>query len=152
MGLEEKLLDLDKLSQVSPRLWVSGSKAAQRLTDLRFGAVVNCTEDDYQYPQSRPDLVLYRMSVPDGPAIETWRILPALVLVMQVLSDTTDHVLVHCHVGMSRSPSIAGAALWATGEGKSPGDILLALQRVRPIVSPQPAVWASCIEAANLLR
>lgn len=137
---------VERIDQVAPGLYISDAVAAQSARDLRargITMVVKAFSDDARngaYQRVRG--VQYRVV----PAEDTpdFDMLAWMVPVARVIEDELHRggcVLVHCHMGISRSATLLAAFMMLFG-GLSAKQAVAKLQAARPVVRPNPGFQA----------
>ncbi|NEV63926.1 dual specificity protein phosphatase family protein [Thiorhodococcus minor] len=90
-----------------------------------------------------PGVRQVRLEVRDREPLSTWTMARAVELIAAEV-DAGRRVLVHCHMGLSRSPAIVLCYLRERC-GMTMRDALRALKQARPQSMPHPALLASII-------
>jgi protein tyrosine phosphatase (PTP) superfamily phosphohydrolase (DUF442 family) len=85
------------------------SRDINRLRQLGINSVVNVAKD-LEGPWFHGEFWNYKIPLYDGPGNKLWQITMAVDIINTLLSNG-EKVLVHCHSGMSRSPSIVALVL-----------------------------------------
>lgn len=91
-----------------------------------------------------PGVRQVQLDVQDREPLPTWTMARAVELIADEV-DAGRRVLVHCHMGLSRSPAIVLCYLRERC-GTSTKEAVRALKRARPQVMPHPALLASIID------
>jgi len=136
------------VTAIFDRLYLGCFSKAEKLDTFNpwnIDRVVNCTKESYKLQS--PDLRVIQMNQEDGEAWDPFKLIHAVDWIQGCL--TGGHtVLVHCHAGMSRSPSVVACYLYVCG-----WDINNALDFIhqrRPIVDVAPAIWISAKRAFGI--
>lgn len=129
------------MDQILPNLYlgslIDGRMAAQHESPVCH--VVNLCEYTY-YPEKTP---VSHAPFPDEQRLpaEHWQ---RLVLMLEGLLVTTT-VLVHCRLGVSRSPALLATYL-AKLQDTTPWIALRMIQKKRPIAAPHRDTWAGVMD------
>ncbi len=132
-------------SAVTPQLWVGGSlqtwrgtEAEDQLAELQAAGLTHVLDvrkewSDEQWMLERATGVAYRhLGVDDaGQRMPDEWFEEGTAFVDDALAGTSSRVLVHCHMGINRGPSMAFACLLR--QGWDPVAALIAIRRARPI-------------------
>ena len=135
-----------KLCEVTPRVYVSGdlhpseNQAKKQLNEwLTEGIthIFDCREewDDSKIVQRHaPDIKYFHIGTHDngGEQNYTW-FDNGTALMEEALLDPESKILIHCHMGVNRAPSMAFALLLRLGHGVKEG--LQAIRSARPIAA-----------------
>jgi dual specificity phosphatase 3 len=130
---------------VTPRLLVGGDLdtrdlrlATQQLDELVACGLTHIVDvriewsDQEWVANARPALRYLHVGLDDmGQRVPGWWFDEAVGAVLESLEESKSVVLVHCHMGINRGPSLAYAVLLA--QGVDPVDALEAIRSVRPI-------------------
>lgn len=145
---------LHEISRVGPGLFLSGEPDrddAERLRDLGIRNVLSvareCHDEWIGYDAAFQLVHLgFRDHLPIPPwlAVEVVRVLAALV--------RAGPTLVHCAMGVSRSPTAIALYWWASGQAASHAEAVARLQRLRPCVRPNAIVDGAVLAAVGRLR
>lgn len=123
------------------KLFIGNSSDARNLDAIKannISAILNVAEDlniNIQYPDG---VRLYRVGMSDG-MNNPRDLFYAAVLTLRGLLEKGYTVLVHCHQGRSRSPSVV-AAMLAIEEGKTFSEKLSEIKKARSLVNPEPGM------------
>lgn len=124
----------EPVSQIWDRLYVGCYYDAEQLNHFnphRIDFVVNCTPDRVEHRNGIQSVVL---GLEDGHPVPIDTLITALQAIRRAMAyDKT--VLVHCHAGMSRAPSITAAYMYSAGF-KSFDDFVQYIKDRRPIIKP----------------
>lgn len=125
---------------VANLLWTGNARCARDLTALAgagIEAVVDVAGEEEPAVLAR-SVIYSRVPLIDGADNETWALKLAIQTVSELIQSRVP-TLVACSAGMSRSPSIAVAAL-AVASGVNPDDELKRLAETC-MFSVSPALW-----------
>lgn len=132
------------ISQVAPRLWIGGDLATQQpilaevqlheIADLGVTDIVDCRlewSDEDWVTVAHPEIGYHWLGVDDaGQRMPDAWFDTGTAIVRDAL-DAGGTVLVHCHMGINRGPSMGFAAMLSLGW--DPIDAVDAIRRARPI-------------------
>lgn len=124
------------MDQITARIWLGSLEDAQSpLAQSSMAATLNLCE--HRYPTS---LAYWHLPMPDEVflAPSVWQVRVDALTNLQLSLVTT---LVHCRLGVSRSPSLVAAYLASIGAYDTPDAALDFLQRRRACVNPHPDTW-----------
>lgn len=143
MAVEE--FEYANASVVTPQLWVGGdltthheSQAERQLAEMVDAGLTHILDarlewNDAEFVAARAPAVRYlHLGVDDaGQRMPDEWFDQGTRFVLEAMADPDARVLVHCHMGINRGPSMGFAVLLATGW--SPVAAHIAIHRVRPI-------------------
>jgi len=142
--------EIHKITQITPTLFLGGEAgvAASRLLALGIKGVLNVAKEIHDVFRYGEDLASVHFPFKDRIEMAPWMVEEALRCLKAM--EKSGPVYVHCGVGVSRSPTILGLYLFATGRAKSLPDALRILEEKRPCVNPSrdlmtPEVWAVAV-------
>ncbi len=118
--------------QVADNLWVGNSHDGQ---NAEVDAVLNVAVD-LHIKRGWPGIVYAQVGLVDGPG-NTLGSYHAAVLVLSALMNTGKRVLVHCHMGQSRSVAVVVMYLHLVG-GRGWDNILTLLRERVEVEMPEP--------------
>lgn len=127
------------------KLYLGNSSDAKNLPQLinhNIDVVLNVANDlsyhiEHKYEHGK-ELVQYKVGMTDG-LNNAPELFVAAVLTLKGLLDRGNTILIHCHQGRSRSPSVIAAYL-AIKENKTFLEKLQELAAIRSIVNPEPGM------------
>lgn len=145
--------------RVTPRLWLGGYLWAADPRNLReagITSVVKMFADDHSYPGGAPRHPGVKYLVVPAEDVPSYDIRPGLLRAVQFIRDAHargETVLVHCHMGISRSSSVVLLWLLLTRPYTTTLDQELAgLRRIRGVVNPNPGFMAHLRATDSRLR
>lgn len=132
-------------SVITRQLWIGGDLgmddedlAHGQLEELVAAGLTHILDtreewDDTAFVAERsPDVAYRHVGVPDlGQRMDDSWFADGTAFALQALQDEDAHVLIHCHAGINRGPSMGYATMLMLGW--SPGDALAAITAARPI-------------------
>jgi protein tyrosine/serine phosphatase len=127
------------MNKIRSNIYLGNSQDAKNfklLKEMGVTAIINCAID-LDSPKST-DFVQVKYGLLDGPGNSTEALLCALQA-LDKLVQANSTVLVHCHVGMSRS-AIVVAKYLSLKEAKLIENCIQELIFIRPIVNPHKAL------------
>ena len=122
--------------EVMPNLWLGSDKAACQLAILRnagIRACVNCTPQPHLHPSH---FAYHHIPVGDSPDVDILKHLPAALSWVQQHMAAGRPVLVYCHAGVSRSPTIILGMLLHLRTNMTLMQAWTHLKRLRPVIRP----------------
>lgn len=120
-------------------LYVGNSNDARDIDNLRrlgIKRVLNVATD-LEGPWFHGDYRNYKIPLTDGPGNQLYQYQLALYTATTILSHG-EKLLIHCHAGISRSPSIAAACLVFLKKARTIEEALQIVKRHRPEANPAP--------------
>lgn len=103
-------------TQLAPKLYLGSAATAvhhQALRNLGVTAIMNCTPDDFG--AAAAGFEYYQVPIDDCELVPPLTI-DAAIQQLEAWADTDQVILVHCHAGISRSPSYVIAWwMWRNG-------------------------------------
>lgn len=123
------------MNKVRPKLYLGNASDARNADTLRavgVDIVLNVAID--LNPVEVPGITYANHGLIDGPGNTTEAFESAVLFLNSVVSEGKT-VLVHCHVGMSRSPTVVAKHL-SMKESREFDDCVEELKSIRPIVNP----------------
>jgi len=125
-------------SHVAPRLYLGSAPTAvhhQALRNLGVTAIMNCTPDDFG--AAAAGFEYYQVPIDDCELVPPETI-GAAIKQLETWSEADHVILVHCHAGISRSPSYVIAWwLWRNGANAT---------------SDLRTLWSKCLDRLVLVR
>lgn len=121
------------MSEVSPRLYISGSQVARNFEWLRMHGITHIVNCANELPNYYPSNFYYmRLNMFDRSNEDIRHTLePSKKFIDVALADPNNAVLVHCHMGMSRSATIVLYYLMGKIEGPKESVLDYALWQLR---------------------
>ena len=154
MGLLHGPAEYAAITRVGPRLFLSGAPGredAERLRALGVTGILSVAREcGDEWAAYEPGLHLVHFGfrdhepLPAALAVATVRTLAALL--------AEGPTLVHCGIGVSRSPTFVALYLWATRQARSHPEAVARLRRLRPCVAPNAIVDEAVLAAVARLR
>lgn len=130
------------ITQVTSQLHVGDWEDAARNHDNEYFDVIMTVADGSPYTGD------IKFPLIDWPLERNMRMFPLALDVLNRLLDDDKRVLVHCIVGISRSPVLCMAHL-ITRHGYTAEDALRFLKEKRPIVNPIP-YWIDVLKGLEI--
>jgi len=128
------------ISQITDHIFLGPYHAAQNLqyrNEYGITHILNCTPDALEGLQ---DIQVRQMNIHDGESIPPDLVRFAVRTIDEVVKDG-GKILVHCHAGISRSPSLVCA--YFMYKGHSWDEALAFVRSKRPQVFPHPLIERS---------
>ena len=142
------------ISKVGPGLFLSGAPSRSAAPELRRLGVKNvlsvareCHDEWIGY---ECDLQLAHLGFRDHVAMPPWLAVQAVRTLDAMMRNGP--TLVHCGIGVSRSPTVIALWWWATGRTTSHVEGVAKLRRLRPCVAPNAIVDEAVLAAVGRLR
>lgn len=129
------------MDQITSHIWLGDSGAARDYNTLKkegITATLNVAIDLDTSDYYGPDVLRCKRGLIDGPGNEQADFDKAVQLLIELLAEG-HKVLVHCHAGVSRSPSVVAAHIAKT-TGNSFQYALDFVGEKRPIIHPHAAL------------
>ena len=136
------------LTKILDRLYLGGFQDALNLrgqNPLGITHICNCTSEKLDLPRAKFNII--QMDQLDGHEWHTQKLYGAGDWIHQALRGG-GKVLVHCHAGASRSPTLVACYLYTCGFGFY--ESLDELRKQRPIINPAPAIVISAKRAFGI--
>ena len=156
----QQIVQLDSckgvISQIRPFLFVSGAEAAsspEKLAEYHINHVVNCVSDRFPSPQVEGvERTPWHMRDSKQQSLIPY-IFPFVTLVEKCrLAVPPKRLLVHCHVGSSRSCSLVIAYLLWRERGVAFRQVFDHVKQLRPISNPNIGFMTQLIQFAEYCK
>ena len=147
-------VSVSEISKVGPGLFLSGEprrEDAGRLRDLGIRNVLSVARECHdEWIGYECDLQLAHIGFRDHVAMPAWLAVQAVRTLDAMLR--AGPTLVHCGVGISRSPTVIALYWWASGKTTSHAEGVAKLQKLRSCVRPNDIVDEDVLAAVGRLR
>jgi protein-tyrosine phosphatase len=127
------------MDQISDKIFIGNSQEAQKphlLHRAGITAILNVALD-LDYP-NQEDFLCHKHGLVDGPGNSVADMKAAVDCLANLLAHGHT-VLVHCHVGMSRSPTVVAKYI-ASKQFRPIESVVEDIAKIRPIVNPHRAL------------
>lgn len=115
----------------------SSTDALLKKNELGFTATLNVAADLHMPEPESLRVERHKAGLVDGPGNNP-HVMSAAVHLLQGLLGRHERVLVHCHSGMSRSPTVVAAWLAWSGKQTSFGAAATAIKKARSVTTIHP--------------